>query len=76
MSDLPKRETDGLTHSRANSVDQQSEDSFPTSDPPSFSPGAVGAPRGKTGQPKPHHDAVKTAERKVKSGESENPKTY
>ena len=40
----PKREADGMTHSRPGSVTQQSEDSFPASDAPSFSPGCVGAP--------------------------------
>lgn len=40
----PKREADGITHSRPGSVDQQSEDTFPASDSPSFSPGCVGAP--------------------------------
>lgn len=39
-----KRDVDGVTHSKPGSVDQQAEDSFPASDAPSFSPGAVGAP--------------------------------
>jgi hypothetical protein len=38
------RDADGLPHSRPGSVNQQSEDSFPASDAPTFSPGAVGAP--------------------------------
>lgn len=39
-----KRDADGVTHSTPGSIDQQSEDTFPASDAPSFSPGAVGAP--------------------------------
>ena len=44
MTAKTKRDADGVTHSRPGSVDQQMEDSFPASDAPSFSPGAVGAP--------------------------------
>jgi hypothetical protein len=52
MVSKPKRDDDGLTHSKPGSVDQQSEDSFPASDTPSFSPGAIGAPEDrKTKQP-------------------------
>jgi hypothetical protein len=76
VADQPKRESDGLTHSKPNSIDQQSEDSFPTSDPPSFSPGATGAPHGETEQPKVHHHAVRAAERKVKTGNARKPEAY
>jgi hypothetical protein len=76
MRHTPKRESDGLTHSKPSSVDQQSEDSFPTSDPPSFSPGAVGAPRGKTEPAKAGHEAVKAAEKRVKSGGAKKPEDY
>jgi hypothetical protein len=44
MAGKIKRDVDGVTHSKPGSVDQQSEDTFPASDAPSFSPGAVGAP--------------------------------
>lgn len=44
MAGKTKREIDGLTHSKPGSVDQQNEDSFPASDAPTFSPGAIGAP--------------------------------
>ncbi len=44
MAGKIKRDVDGVTHSRPGSVDQQNEDTFPASDSPSFSPGAVGAP--------------------------------
>lgn len=44
MASKVKRDADGVTHSKPGSVDQQMEDTFPASDAPSFSPGAVGAP--------------------------------
>ncbi|MGN6146990.1 MAG: hypothetical protein ACTHPD_00470 [Rhizomicrobium sp.] len=75
MESKPKRDADGQTHSKPGSVDQQSEDSFPTSDAPSFSPGAVGAPEErKTKQPSA--EEIKEAEKKVKSGDAKTPHTY
>ena len=75
MASKEKREKDGLPHSKPGSVDQQSEDSFPTSDAPSFAPGAVGAPEErKTRQP--DADEIKAAEKKVKSGDAKTPRTY
>jgi len=75
MESKPKRDVDGETHSKPGSVDQQSEDSFPASDTPSFSPGAVGAPEDrKTKQP--GADEIKAAEKKVKSGDVKKPHTY
>jgi hypothetical protein len=44
MAGKEKRDADGVSHSKPGSVDQQMEDTFPASDAPSFSPGAVGAP--------------------------------
>jgi hypothetical protein len=77
MTDKPKREADGLTHSKPNSVNNQSEDSFPASDAPSFSPGAIGAPvERKSKQPKADSHLVKEAEKKVKSGDAKKPETY
>jgi hypothetical protein len=76
MSKL-KREADGIVHSRPGSVDQQSEDSFPTSDSPGSSPGAIGAPeRRKTEPLHAESDAVTEAEKKVKSGQSKAPHKY
>lgn len=40
--------TDEKPKSAEDKLDKQLQDSFPTSDPPSFSPGAVGAPKRKT----------------------------
>jgi hypothetical protein len=75
MTAQPKRDADGKTHSKPGSVDQQSEDSFPASDTPSFSPGAVGAPEDrKTKQPSA--EEIKAAEKKVKSGDAKVPRTY
>jgi hypothetical protein len=77
MTDKPKREADGLTHSKPNSVNNQSEDSFPASDAPSFSPGAIGAPEErKTKPPTAESPLVKEAEKKVKSGDAKKAKTY
>ena len=75
MASKAKRDADGLLHSKPGSVDQQSEDSFPTSDAPSFSPDAVGAPEDrKTKQP--GADEIKAAEKKVKRGDAKSPHTY
>jgi hypothetical protein len=52
MASKEKRDKDGLPHSKPGSVDQQMEDTFPASDAPSFSPGAVGAPQDRRTQPK------------------------
>lgn len=77
MTDKPKREADGLTHSKPNSVNNQSEDSFPASDAPSFSPGAIGAPTERKTKPKTADSgSVKAAEKKVKTGDAKKPHTY
>lgn len=60
-------------------IDRQMKDSFPASDPPSFSGGKhiIGAPKErKSSTPKPGSHAVKEAERKVKEGSAKEPKTY
>jgi hypothetical protein len=60
-------------------VDQQMEDSFPASDPPSFSGGKhiVGAPvERESDAPTADHPAVKDAEKKVKTGNAKVPHTY
>jgi len=76
MSKL-KREADGVVHSEPGSIDQQSEDSFPTSDSPSSSPGAIGAPeKRKTSPLNANSNEVKEAEKKVKSGASKMPHKY
>lgn len=77
MTDKPKREADGVPHSKPGSIDQQLEDSFPTSDAPSYSPGAIGAPEARKTKPKTADSgSVKAAEKKVKTGEAKKPETY
>ena len=77
MTEKPKRDADGMPHSKPGSVDQQMEDTFPASDPPSFSPGAIGAPEDRKTKPKTADSgAVKAAEKKVKRGDAKRPETY
>lgn len=60
-------------------IDRQMKDSFPASDPPSYSGGnhIIGAPKErKSDAPKPGSQAVKEAERKVKEGSAKEPTTY
>jgi hypothetical protein len=60
-------------------IDAQMEDSFPASDPPSYSGGnhAIGAPSGRESEaPAPDSHAVTEAEKKVKSGDAAKPETY
>jgi hypothetical protein len=60
-------------------IDAQMEDSFPASDPPSFSGGnhAIGAPTGRESEsPSGESHAVTDAEKKVKSGDAKTPHTY
>ncbi|MGZ4987696.1 MAG: hypothetical protein ACXWBP_06635 [Limisphaerales bacterium] len=60
-------------------IDRQMKDSFPASDPPSYSGGKhiIGAPKERESDtPKPQSQTVKDAERKVKDGSAKNPNTY
>ena len=60
-------------------IDRQMKDSFPASDPPSFSGGKhiVGAPvERESDSPTSEHPDVVEAEKKVKSGSATEPKTY
>jgi hypothetical protein len=60
-------------------IDAQMEDSFPASDPPSYSGGnhAIGAPMGRESEAQTGDShAVKDAEKKVKSGDAAKPETY
>jgi|HubBroStandDraft_6_1064221.scaffolds.fasta_scaffold944061_1 hypothetical protein len=67
--------TDTPAKTREDKLDKQLEDSFPTSDPPSHSPGAVGAPKNRESEPAGSgHPDVKAAHRKAKSGTT--PETY
>jgi hypothetical protein len=60
-------------------IDRQMKDSFPASDPPSYSGGEhiIGAPKQReSNSPKPGSQAVREAERKVKQGSAKEPTTY
>ena len=64
---------------REDKIDRQMKDSFPASDPPSFSGGKhiIGAPQEReSDSPTPDTHAVKEAEKKVKSGDATTPETY
>lgn len=60
-----ERDADGVSHSPPGSVTQQSEDSFPASDSPAFSPGAVGAPVDRHTPPVEASEAISRAEEKA-----------
>ena len=65
--------------SKEKKIDRQMEDSFPASDPPSFSGGnhIVGAPvERKSDAPSGGAPDVKEAERKVKDGTAKEPRKY
>jgi hypothetical protein len=60
-------------------IDAQMEDTFPASDPPSYSGGnhIIGAPSGRESDaPAPDNPAVAEAERKVKAGHAAKPEKY
>ncbi|HXS06606.1 MAG TPA: hypothetical protein VN723_07455 [Rhizomicrobium sp.] len=65
--------------SREEKIDRQMEDSFPASDPPSFSGGnhIIGAPKERESDTPSgtHHDVVK-AEERVKKGNAAKPEKY
>jgi hypothetical protein len=71
--------TNRPTTSKEEKIDRQMEDSFPASDPPSFSGGnhIVGAPvERKSDAPSGDAPNVKEAERKVKDGTAKEPRKY
>ena len=60
-----------VPYTQEEKIDKQMKDSFPASDPPSYSGGnhAVGAPTGRESEsPKADTHQVASAEKKVKSG--------
>ena len=71
--------TDKTPTTKEEKIDAQMEDSFPASDPPSFSGGnhIIGAPSGRESEaPSPDAPAVIEAEKKVKDGSAKTPETY
>ena len=77
---LPEHHSTGQPSvAKEEKIDAQIADSFPASDPPSFSGGnhIIGAPVGRESEA-PAADApdVIAAENKVKTGDAKNPATY
>ena len=71
--------TDKQPKNKEEKIDAQMEDSFPASDPPSFSGGnhIIGAPSGReSDSPGPDSQAVVDAEKKVKDGSATDKKKY
>jgi hypothetical protein len=71
--------TDKEPKTKEEKIDDQMKDSFPASDPPSFSGGnhIIGAPKGRESESqKADSPAVVEAEKKVKDGKAPEPKTY
>lgn len=72
--------TDKQPATKDEKIDAQMEDSFPASDPPSFSGGnhIIGAPRDRESEaPAPDSHAVQDAEKRVKDGKStKDPSKY
>ena len=71
--------TDKQPKNKEEKIDAQMADSFPASDPPSFSGGnhIIGAPSGReSDSPGPESQAVVDAEKKVKDGSATDKKKY
>jgi hypothetical protein len=79
MSATTDKKTPEAKKAMDDKIDRQMKDSFPASDPPSFSGGKhiIGAPKERRSKsPTPDTQAVKEAEKKVKSGDAKVPHTY
>ena len=71
--------TDKPRPSKDDKIDAQMEDTFPASDPPSFSGGnhIIGAPANRESEsPTADTPEVVAAEQKVKTGDAKKPGTY
>jgi hypothetical protein len=71
--------TDKKAETRDEKIDAQMEDTFPASDPPSYSGGnhIIGAPANRESEPvSGDSNKVVAAEKKVHGGKAPNPKTY
>ena len=71
--------TNKKAETKEEKIDAQMADSFPASDPPSFSGGnhTIGAPVGReSDSPAGDHPSVTDAEKKVKSGSVTKPEKY
>ncbi len=79
MSAATDKKTPAAKQKVEDKIDQQMEDSFPASDPPSFSGGKhiIGAPTEReSDSPTADTHAVKEAHKKVKTGDASVPHTY
>ena len=79
MSATTDKKTPAAKQKQEDKIDAQVEDSFPASDPPSYSGGKhiVGAPvERESDSPTADHPSVVAAEKKVKSGDAPKPHTY
>ena len=79
MSATTDKKTPAAKQKLEDKIDRQMEDSFPASDPPSFSGGKhiIGAPvERESDSPTAEHPAVKEAHKKVKTGDAKVPHTY
>ncbi|HEY2446078.1 MAG TPA: hypothetical protein VGI20_10100 [Rhizomicrobium sp.] len=62
---MKKKSSGASRRKQEEKLDKQLSDSFPSSDPPSFSPGAVGAPKNrKSGAAGSEQPKVKSARKK------------
>jgi hypothetical protein len=71
--------TDKARPTKEDKIDAQMEDTFPASDPPSYSGGnhTIGAPAGRESEaPSGDAPAVVEAEKKVKDGSAKETDTY
>ncbi len=69
--------TDAPAKTREDKLDKELQDSFPTSDPLSYSAGTIGAPKARESDtPTAETPAVVDAEKKVKTGEAKKPEKY
>jgi hypothetical protein len=69
--------TDTPAKNKEDKLDKQLQDSFPASDPPSYSGGSIGAPKARESDaPTGDSHEVVEAEKKVKSGDAKKPETY
>ena len=78
--EMPEHHSTGKTSvTKEEKIDAQIEDSFPASDPPSFSGGnhIIGAPANRESEsPTADTPEVVAAEKKVKTGDAKKPGTY
>ena len=71
MASKDKRDVDGIKHHKPGTVDQQSEDSCPASDSPTFSPGVIGAPVNRKTPHIQSNEAIPEAEEKTEKQKTE-----